>query len=159
MSARGNGARGRSTHRPTTRTVSVSTPPKTLRVTGGRSPNRSPMSRPRTGAAPPAEPHRLQLRVERVAGSGLPRLVAHGEPVLALSGGAVCPRLRVDLATSPALNPVVADRRGGVERRVDVCLRQPDDEAGLLRVAAPHAGIAVGLELGAHRAALSSRLA
>ena len=95
----------------------------------------------------------------RVAGGRLAALVADREPVLALGRRAVRPRLRVDLALRLLLDPVVADRRGGIEPVRDVGLGQSIDVAGLRGVVRPDAGEAVGLQLGAHRAAGRARSA
>ncbi len=64
------------------------------------------------------------------------------------------PRLRVDLALGPLLDPVVAHGRGGVQACPDVLIGELDDESGPHRVVCPHTGVAVGLQLQPHRAAL-----
>ena len=103
----------------------------------------------------PARVHRpLDRAREGVAGRRAALFVAAREPAAALLGGAVRPRLRVHLALRLLLDAVVADRRGGVEAGVDVVLRELLDQAGLDRVRRPDAGVAVGLELGAHGPAL-----
>ena len=58
-----------------------------------------------------------------------PCLVADHEPVLALGGGAVGPRLLGHLALGLALDVVVADGRRRLEREVDVLLRRSSDAA------------------------------
>src|SRR5215218_6045765 len=91
---------------------------------------------------------------EGVAGRGLSLLVAAREPAAPLLARPVGPRLGVHLPLRLLLDPVVADRRRGVEALVDVLLRQIDDQPRLLCVVRPHAGIAVGLQLRPDRAAL-----
>ena len=66
------------------------------------------------------------------------------------------PGLRVHLPLGLLLDAVVADRRRGVHALVDVGLGQLLDEPGLDRVRRPDAGVAVGLQLAAHRLALGS---
>ena len=67
-------------------------------------------------------------------------------------GGSVRPRLPVDLAGRGLLDAVVADGRGGVEPVGDVGIGQLLDQRRLDRMGGPHARVAVGLELEAHRA-------
>ena len=62
------------------------------------------------------------------------------------------PALGVDAARGLLLDPVVADRGRGVETVGDVGVGELLDEAGLHGVGGPDAGVAVGLELEAHRA-------
>jgi hypothetical protein len=54
----------------------------------------------------------------------------------------------------PLLDAVVADRLGGAERLLDVVPGDVLDDARLQRVADPHAGVAVGLELDPYSRAL-----
>src|SRR5215208_1049489 len=98
--------------------------------------------------------YRLERRAERVARGRLAALVADGEPVLALARRSVRPRFGIDPALCPGLDPVVADRGGGVQAVGDVVLGQVGQEAGLRRVIRPDPREAVGLELRAHRASL-----
>src|SRR4051794_29185575 len=95
----------------------------------------------------PAAVRQLDRAVERVAGGALARLEPVREPGLALRRGAVRPRLGADLPLRLGLDPVIADRRGGIERVRDVGVGQVDDVPGVDGVARPHAGVAVGLEL------------
>src|ERR1041385_1033016 len=94
-------------------------------------------------------PRALQ-RTRRKGVAGLDRaLLEPGhEPALALLGRAVGEALRHHRALRLSLQRVVADRRGGLQRRVDVTRI----EEALLRlgVVGPDAGEAVGLQLGAH---------
>src|SRR3954451_2839192 len=91
----------------------------------------------------------------RVAGG-----VAGREPLLPLSRRAVREAVLVDPAAAEvALDEVVPDPRGGVQRPVDVVLGDLGDQrlAGLGghggRGVRPHPGVAVGLHLEAHRSA------
>ena len=59
----------------------------------------------------------------------------------------------------PLLDAVVADRRRGVERIGDVLPRDVLHESRVERVADPQPGVAVGLELEPHLAALRARVA
>src|SRR5689334_5724509 len=90
--------------------------------------------------------------VERVALARRSRLVADREPVLPLGGRPMGPALGIDLALRLGLDPVVADRRGRVQRFADLLLRRRFEETGRGGVVGPDAGVAVGLELGPHRA-------
>src|SRR4051794_7289229 len=83
-------------------------------------------------------------RAERIARSRISRIESRPEPLRALRGGPVRPRLGVDPLPGRALDPVVADGGRGLEGLVEV--------AGLellvrVRVMRPHARVAVGLEL------------
>src|SRR5262245_52493578 len=80
-----------------------------------------------------------------VAAPGLARLVAGGEPVLALRGRAVRPGLAVDPSLELLLDPVVADGCGGVQAVRDVCAGQLLEEPGVAGVLRPDPGQAVGL--------------
>src|SRR4051812_17174687 len=84
-------------------------------------------------------------RVARVEPSGLE---PGAEPAHALGRGAVRERLGVDLAAGLVLQAVVADRGRRGDRALDVTGLEQALPPG---VVAPHAGEAVGLELGAHR--------
>src|SRR5207249_2577631 len=96
----------------------------------------------------PARPRRSELgRAERVALPQLAGLEAPAEPVHALPGRAVREGLRRHAALGLTLQPVVPDRRGGVERLLQIALLE--DVARLLGVVRPDAGQAVGLQLDA----------
>ena len=95
----------------------------------------------------------IQVR-ERVAAVRVAGLPAGREPLLALGGRAVRPRLRIHAALRLLLDPVVADGRGGAQRILHVGGRHLRQVAGLLRVVRPDAGEAVGLQLGLHRRAV-----
>ena len=90
--------------------------------------------------------------LERVAAVDAARLDAALEPVDALRAGAVREGLGHDRALRLALQRVVADLRGGVERRLDVA-RLEAPALLLLRTGRPDAGEAVGLQLDAARSA------
>src|SRR3954454_760628 len=66
---------------------------------------------------------RSDRAVERVAGVGIARFESREEPVLALLGGAVGPRLGIDLALGLLLDSVVADGRSRAQRLIDLILR------------------------------------
>ena len=70
-----------------------------------------------TIAEPPRrrEAERSDVAAERVAGGRVAAVVAGPEPLLALLRRSVRPRIGVDLALGRLLDPVVADRRRGVE--------------------------------------------
>ena len=118
-----------------------------------RSSSSSPSGRG-PGSGPPSTPassrQRVPLKVSQPA--RLAALVAAREPLLTLGRRSVRPRLRVHLPLRLLLDPVVADGGRGVEAVVHVLLREVDDVAGRDRVARPHTGVAVRLQLGAHRA-------
>src|SRR5215218_7098055 len=85
---------------------------------------------------------------EGVARLRVAALEAGEEPLLALFGGAVGPGLRVHLATRLLLDPVVAHRRRGLQRFLDLRLTdRVDQPAGSRRRLGPDAGVAVGLQL------------
>src|SRR5689334_8895778 len=84
-------------------------------------------------------------RVERVALIEAAALEAALEPADALRRGAVGEGVGDDGAARLALQPVVADRGGGVERLLDVSLLE--HVAALLGAARPDPGEAVGLKL------------
>ena len=85
-------------------------------------------------------------KVSQLAGS--PDSIAGVEPAPALLGGAVGEAVGVDALPRLALEPVVADRLGGVERLLDVALLEV---ARLEHGRRPDARVAVGLQLGADR--------
>ncbi len=88
---------------------------------------------------------------EGVAARYLARLQASVEPALALRGGAVGERVRYHVALRPALQRVVADRRGGAQRSLDVARvnerRLALRAQGRVLAVSPDAGEAVGLQL------------
>src|SRR5688500_6445283 len=153
MRRRRSTSRSRATTAPISRRRPAS-PPCSLRARTSRRAWR-PSSRsadPSSGAVS----RRLDGAREGVADGRAPLLVAAREPAAALLRGSVRPRLRVHLALRPLLDAVVADRGGRVEPVVDVGLRELCDQARLDGVGCPDAGVAVRLELGAHRTALGA---
>jgi len=90
-----------------------------------------------------------RLGFEGVAGADLALRDAALEPVHALRRGAVGEGVRHHFAARLALQGVVADGRGGVERAFDVALL--DDVTRLIGVVSPDAGKTVGLQFQAHR--------
>src|SRR5262249_8846328 len=82
-------------------------------------------------------------RVECVAAVDLPRLQPGHEPARALLRGAVGESVGHHIALSLPLQPVVADGRCGLHRRLHVA--RFDEVPRFLRVVRPHAGKAVGL--------------
>src|SRR5690349_12958171 len=86
--------------------------------------------------------------IESVAIPGIARLQARAEPPHAVGGRAVRERFGNDAAGRAFLDLVVANRRGGAQSAFDV-LRI--DDPALLRIEAPHAGVAVGLQFETHR--------
>src|SRR5262245_10980095 len=109
--------------------------------------------------ATPESPKRSDGPVERVAGARVTAAVAGREPLLALGRRAVRPGVRVDLALRGLLDAVVPDRGGSIERVGDLLVRDRFEVAGARGVVRPDAREAVGLELGADRAALRTLLA
>jgi hypothetical protein len=59
----------------------------------------------------------------------------------------VRPGFRVRRSLELLLDPVVADRRGGIERIRDISLADLGQEAGVDGVRGPYSGVAVGLQL------------
>ena len=105
----------------------------------------------------PTEPRRRSDgAVERVAGRRVALVVARAEPLLALGRRAVRPRVRVDLAARRLLDPVVADRAGGIEGIRDLGRRERLEELGARGMVRPDAREAVGLELRPDRVALGA---
>ena len=102
---------------------------------------------------------KLDIGVEGVAVRRRLLLEAGREPFLALLRRPVCPGLLVHLALGLLLDAIVADDPRGVERLVDLLPRDGLEEAGVYRVATPHAGEAICLEFRAHRAALGAGIA
>src|SRR6185503_9200805 len=89
----------------------------------------------------------------RVAGGRVAAVVARLEPMLSLLRRAVRPGVGLDLALRRLLDAVVADGLRRVHGVRD--LRRGDrlEEAGAGGMVGPHAGEAVGLELGPDRRA------
>src|SRR6185295_10239696 len=117
--------------------------PKTLppRTSGAmRRPERPRVRRPMEGLK---RGGRERIAVLRPAG-----IQAALEPAHALRGRAVREGLRHHAPLRLFLQTVVADRRRGVERLGDIARIELVHRAG---VVSPYAGIAVGLELHAHR--------
>src|SRR5690606_16405524 len=85
---------------------------------------------------------------ERVARGRVAAVVAAAEPRHALLRRAMAERLRADDPARHLLQAVVADRRRRRHRLLDVARLE---QAAALRVARPHAGEAVGLQLEPHR--------
>src|SRR5215468_131628 len=100
----------------------------------------------------PAAQQTLQIpgiaRCKRVARVEPAGLEPGAEPAHPLRRGAMREGLGVDLASRLLLQPVVADRGRRGERLLDIAGLQQVLAPG---VVAPHAGEAVGLQLGAHR--------
>src|ERR1043166_3261285 len=120
--------------------------PKTLppRTSGAmRRPERPRVRRPMEGLK---RGGRERIAVLRPAG-----IQAALEPAHALRGRAVREGLRHHAPLRLFLQTVVADRRRGVERLGDIARIELVHRAG---VVSPYAGIAVGLELHAHRGAV-----
>src|SRR3954454_8428868 len=88
----------------------------------------------------------------RVAAGRVSPVVPDREPVLPLLGRAVRPRIRVDLALRCLLDPIVTDGRSRIEGVRDIRLGDLLEVAGARRMVRPDACVAIGLELGAHRA-------
>src|SRR3954464_1139461 len=101
---------------------------------------------------------------ERVTPLHVPAAVSLAEPLLPLRGRAVRPRLRCHPPLEPLLDPVVAHGRRRVQAVGDVRVRETRDERPPRRlvlrrgrVACPHPGVAVRLELHLHRVAVRAR--
>src|SRR3954467_10432189 len=93
--------------------------------------------------------------LERITRLRVARIEAALEPRDALLRGSMRELLRHDAAGAELLQAIVADRGGGAQRFLHVA-RIEFNPAGrgssrLRRLVAPHAGIAVGLQLEAHR--------
>src|SRR6185503_18431894 len=76
------------------------------------------------------------------------------EPLLAFRRRSVRPRVAVDAALGLALDTVVSDRPGRVERVGDVLIGDRREIAGVDGVRRPDARVAIGLQLRAHGVAL-----
>src|ERR1043165_1809175 len=101
----------------------------------------------------------LELRARRKGVAGLhgAGLQAGLEPALALLRGAVGEGVRDGVALRLLLQPIVADRRRGLHRRLDVA--RLDQVPLLVGFGGPDAGEAVGLQLDAHLQAVRFGLA
>src|SRR5262245_14212677 len=82
-------------------------------------------------------------RVGRVAAIDVPRLEPRHEPAGALLRGAMGESIGHDIALRLSLQPVVADGRCGLHRRLHVA--RFDEVPGVLRMMRPHAAKAIGL--------------
>src|SRR5262245_2055529 len=87
----------------------------------------------------------LCARSKCVAGLGRSLLQAVVEPALALLGCAMREAVRHHPALRAPLQRVVTDRRGGLQRGLDVAGLQ--QMPAFVRLVRPHAGKAVGLQL------------
>src|SRR5688572_19899506 len=85
---------------------------------------------------------------ERIAALRVAGVEAAPEPALALLGAAVREGLRHHAPLALLLQAVVADRRRGGQRLLDVAGLELVHRAG---VVSPHAGVAVGLQFHAYR--------
>ena len=116
--------------RPGCRPAALSSSPIQQRYRTPSPPGRidAPARRPHPTKIPGTRPNRSDVAAEGVAGVGVAGPVAGREPALPLLGGAVRPGLRADPALGALLDPVVADRRRGVERDLDVLLGRRLDQ-------------------------------
>src|SRR3984957_3636549 len=89
-----------------------------------------------------------RTRRQRIAARNLAAVEASQEPALALFRRAVGEGVGHDVALHLFLQPVVADRGGGLQRLVDVARLK--EVVLLLGAVRPHAGEAVGLQLDSH---------
>src|SRR5450756_335919 len=87
-------------------------------------------------------------RRERIAGRQLALRETGGEPALALLRRAVGKRVRHDAALSALLQRIVADRTGGLQRRIDVA--GIEELFALLGMVCPYAGVAIRLQFDSH---------
>src|ERR1035441_7282868 len=87
-------------------------------------------------------------RRERIAGRQLALRETGGEPALALLGRAVGKRVRHDAPLRTLLQRVVADRTGGLQRRIDVA--GIEELFALLGMVCPYAGVAIRLQFDSH---------
>src|SRR4030042_6648811 len=97
------------------------------------------------GEGPRAGGSRLRAR-ERVAVGQLSAFHADPEPVHALLRATMRERVRTHRPLQALLHRVVADLRGGIHAFLDVPLLEP--ALGLLGLASPDAGAAIGLQFG-----------
>src|SRR5690348_8233905 len=91
-----------------------------------------------------------------VAARRVTALIPGLEPLLALRRCAMRERVRRHATLRLLLDAVVADGRRRVERVRDLGLRRGDEIARVGGVLGPHAGVAVGLQLGAYGLALGA---
>src|ERR1700719_829590 len=94
------------------------------------------------------KPALQRTRRQRIAARNLAAIEPRLEPALALLGRAVGEGIGHDIALHLFLQPVVADRGGGLQRLVDVARLK--EVVLLLGAVRPHAGEAVGLQLDSH---------
>src|SRR5829696_2574973 len=99
------------------------------------------------------------LRAERVALPGIAALQPDPEPAHALGTRAMGEAVRHDPALRLALQAVVADRRGGGQRLLDVAVVDHLAATGGVGAVGPDAGKAVGLQLDPHRQGIGVALA
>src|SRR5664279_5108312 len=95
-------------------------------------------------------------RRERIAGRQFALREADGEPAFALFRRAVGKRVRYDASLRALLQRVVADRAGGLQRRIDVA--GIEELFALLGMVGPYAGVAIGLQFDAHLDAVGGGL-
>src|SRR5437667_6656191 len=91
---------------------------------------------------------RSRPHVESVALAQIARIESHLEPAHSLLGGAVREGLRDGVALRPLLDLVVADGGGGAQPFLEIARLE---QVALLREESPYAGVAVRLQLQAHR--------
>src|ERR1019366_5520612 len=95
-------------------------------------------------------------RRERIAGRQLALRETGGEPALALLRRAVGKRVRHDAPLRTLLQRVVADRTGGLQRRIDVA--GIEEMFALLGMVCPYAGVAIRLQFDSHLNAVGGGL-
>src|SRR5690606_32956604 len=114
-------------------------------------------ARPRRRSPPASQRSDWSGRaLEGVAIADLAAAVAGQEPAPALLRRAVIEAVGNDIALGALLQRIVADLEGGIERFVDIAFLE---QALLLGVVRPDAGIAVCLQLDAHRHGVGHDLA
>src|SRR5262245_52613706 len=86
----------------------------------------------------------LRAGAERIAAANLPRPQPGQQPARALFGGSMREGIGHDVALAPPLQPVIANRRGRLDGRLDVT--GFDDPPPFRRIVAPHAGAAIRLQ-------------
>ena len=90
----------------------------------------------------------MLVACERVAGLRVAGFQTFSEPGHALLGGAMRPALRLDIALSHLLEPVVSDGGSGFQAFFEIA--RLDEVPITLGVVAPDAGEAVSLKLHSH---------